>query len=353
MPLALPLPGRLLADLPLVRSGRRLPATLLCLALALLAGCAPYKFAGDRVFRLSEQKVVPLALTGEDMGVNCAAAMTFTGPALAFEKVGTDVDRLGALLWMGGGVCAEREAIEQELRFLRAMYQQQPVAAQDARIAQKRLLAAAARREYQVWQRFLKIYGDRAPGDCPKFVGETDELVYMIGLLAGVQATVNAVQAGQFMNISRDIAPKAVKLSVCVDNEKWWHLPEAMRAALWQAVPMFAPENLEEEPLVTLQRVATLGKQDGLRMGYAVWALVAVNGGDDSLARTVLRDFATVEPGWQRNPRYRILDVIAEEMVTALSDRMWTEATGHRTPFGGLGTFWDDAQVQPNIDDLL
>jgi len=39
-----------------------------------------------------------------------------------------------------------------------------------------------------------------------------------------------------------------------------------------------------------------------------------------------------------------------------VSDRLWTEATGSRTPVGGLGTFWDDApKAVPSfdIDDLL
>jgi hypothetical protein len=44
-------------------------------------------------------------------------------------------------------------------------------------------------------------------------------------------------------------------------------------------------------------------------------------------------------------------------MLTALSDRMWTQATGHRTPIGGLGTFWDE-KPEPtgeviDLDDIL
>jgi hypothetical protein len=51
-----------------------------------------------------------------------------------------------------------------------------------------------------------------------------------------------------------------------------------------------------------------------------------------------------------------MLDIVATKQVLAVSDRLWTEATGSRTPIGGLGTFWDDqspAEEALDIDDLL
>ena len=56
------------------------------------------------------------------------------------------------------------------------------------------------------------------------------------------------------------------------------------------------------------------------------------------------------------NKEYRMLDVVATQQVLAVSDRLWTEGTGSRTPVGGLGTFWDDkspAEEALDIDDLL
>ena len=47
---------------------------------------------------------------------------------------------------------------------------------------------------------------------------------------------------------------------------------------------------------------------------------------------------------------------IANGLVRGLSDRMWTEATGKRTPLQGLGTFWDEQSrggSKVDIDDLL
>lgn len=328
--------------------------TVLLLLVLASAACSPYRLVSDQVFRFSEQNVVPLALAADDLRVDCAAALTFTGPLMSMERIGTKSDRVGILVWMGSGLCAELQAIESELAFLRAMQQHDPVRAQDARIAQKRAHALAANREYQAWKLFERFYRNPTPERCPKLRNVTDELAFLVGLMAGAQATVNAVQGG-ITDIPRDLAPQAVKLSVCIDDEKWWNLPSAMRAALWQAVPMFAPENLSEPPLVTLERVAARGKRDGVRLGHAVWALIADNSGDRSQVRAVLRNFADLPPGWQPNPRYRILDVAATEIMTALSDRIWTESTGHRTPPGALGRLPGDAPHSPpdDISDLL
>ena len=42
----------------------------------------------------------------------------------------------------------------------------------------------------------------------------------------------------------------------------------------------------------------------------------------------------------------------ATVIVQQLSDRLWTEATGHRTPANLFGTFWDDEE-DAGDDDLL
>lgn len=197
------------------------------------------------------------------------------------------------------------------------------------------------------------MYGDLPEGKCPKYRNEFDELVYIVGLLSGVQAMINDAQANQFLNISRDIAPKTIYQARCINGRKWWDLPDAMQAALWQVAPMLAPAELKETPMATLQRVAARGKQDGVRLGHVVWAMAAVNSGDYAAARIALRDFAAIDASWQPDAQYRILDVIAGEIMQAVSDRLWTEAVGHRTPMGALGTFWDETPAKLDIEDLL
>jgi len=36
-----------------------------------------------------------------------------------------------------------------------------------------------------------------------------------------------------------------------------------------------------------------------------------------------------------------------------LSDRLWTENTGHRTPIGEYGSFWDDKKEEVKLDQNL
>ena len=51
-------------------------------------------------------------------------------------------------MYAASGVCAENQALEQELRYLRASKAGRVTEAQDARIAQKRWAAIAAERQY-------------------------------------------------------------------------------------------------------------------------------------------------------------------------------------------------------------
>ena len=56
------------------------------------------------------------------------------------------------------------------------------------------------------------------------------------------------------------------------------------------------------------------------------------------------------------NEDWRFVDAMATDMIVAVSDRLWVENTGHRTPMGQLGTFWDDRQEEVetmDLDDLL
>ena len=86
----------------------------------------------------------------------------------------------------------------------------------------------------------------------------------------------------------------------------------------------------------------------------AIWALAAYGSGDKELTKNIIRDFAAAGRTAKIDPNFKMMDAMAEQMILAMSDRLWTEATGTRTPMGGLGTFWDDKPKSAgNIDDLL
>lgn len=326
---------------------------LLMLALLLAAGCSPYKVAGDQLIRFGEKQILPWALADHDVTVACKAAEAFTAPTLAFTRVGSDVDRTAVLLYAGDGMCAEQDAWAAELDYLRAMHQQRPDAAADARQRQKRAHLVAARRHYHAWQHFVAAYGELREGQCPKrFRNDFDETVFLVGLIAGVQAVINDAQTAQAIGVPRDIAPLAAHLSTCLDNEKWWYAPLSLQAALWAILPPLAPEGVE--PMQLLEQNATRGAARGVRLGHVVWALSAHSSGDTATTRRALRDFARQADVAAREPGHRLLDRFAETVMLGLSDRIWTEATGARTPVGGLGSFPDDPrQVADDIQDLL
>lgn len=331
---------------------QRLQAFFAVAVLALLAGCSPYKFAGDQLMRLGEKVIVPHELAGDDLGIGCRAATAFLPPTIAFQGVGTDVDHVAVLLLLTSGVCIERENLENELAFLRAMHRQDPTPGQDARIVQKRGHLLAAKREFAAYRRFIRQYGVPREGHCPGFRDDFDELVFMVGLLAGVQAMINDAAAGGIIQVPRDIAPNVAHMVNCLHGEKWWNLPNGVRAALWYTAPMFAPEGAD--PAKMMADVAQQGGREGVRLGHVIWAMTTYNGGDYATTRRAIREFVEAGKQYPPNPRYHILDNIAGELILAVSDRIWSEQAGYRTPMGALGTFPDDPPANvPAVDPAL
>lgn len=323
-------------------------------ALAVTTGCSmAYKIAGGQIMRFGEKEMVPYLLAYDDTPMACAAGEALTPLLMTFEAVGSDPNQLAIMVFTAAGLCAEADALKEELRYLRAVQQQNIPEAQDARISQKRSHELASRRQYIAYQRFVQHYGEMPKGKCPKNLdNDFDELMYIVGILAGVQAVLNDTQSDQAVNVPRDIAAKVERMAVCVDSKKWWGVPQGLRAALWSILPMLAPEGAK--PMETLAQVAKQGERSGVRLGHAIWGLVALGNGDKALAKNIIRDFANAGRTTKTDPNFKMLDAMAVQMVLAMSDRLWTEATGTRTPMGGLGTFWDDKPKSAgNIDDLL
>ena len=57
--------------------------------------------------------------------------------------------------------------------------------------------------------------------------------------------------------------------------------------------------------------------------------------------RSVIQRFSKPE-NFQPSTEYRLLDAIAQSQITNISDRLWTQNTGTRTPINSVGKFWDD-----------
>jgi hypothetical protein len=310
-----------------------------------------YKTTGDILINYGQDDMLPYVMTWDDVPMGCAMGQSMTPLLMSFESVGSDPDKLATLVFTTAASCSDENSLQAQLRYLRDLKAGNVSDAQDARIVQKRWAAISAKRQLIAYDRTIKAFGKVKDGECPKLKTDFDQLVWMVGMVSGLQALLNDTTADGSVGVPRNIAADAAQGSNCLDNTKWWGVPEGIRGAVWNMLPMLAPQGTDSWKM--LDDAAQLGFKSGVRLGSAMYAMAAYSKGDDKRLKQAIRDFVAHDKNI--NPDYRMLDAMAVSIIQGLSDRLWTKATGKRTPFGGLGTFWDDAPTQPNVDikDLL
>jgi hypothetical protein len=127
-----------------------------------------------------------------------------------------------------------------------------------------------------------------------------------------------------------------------------------MQAAVWTMMPGNAPDGID--PWQELADASVMAHESGVRLAQAIEVVIAEGSGNEERLRDAIRRHAQSVKQTPSNVQYRMLDILATQQVLAGSDRLWTEATGSRTPIGGLGTFWDDASPAEEalgINDFL
>ena len=319
-----------------------------------LSGCAVvYKTTGRVLLDYTYDEAVPYVLSMEDTQMVCAVAESFAPFFFSFANVTSPPDQIAILFYMASATCSESQAWEHELRYLRAVKEKNVSEAQDARIAQKRALKQAATRQVKGYYRLVTDFGE--PGnECPKFRSSDEELYYLIGLLNGVQALFNDIAAEGSADVPLSIGMKVGRATNCLDSEQWWGLPGALRAAIWSALPNSKPDQ-NIDPYELLNESIELGLKQGVRIVQVLEAQLLLGQGETGRVKEVIRQHVEVTSRVPSNPSVALLDAIATVQLQAISDRLWTEATGTRTPIGGLGTFPDDKKDEEliDIDDLL
>lgn len=317
------------------------------LVVSSMQGCSLiYKTTGDILIHFSEDELTPWMIADEDVGMSCALGESMTPLLMAFGEVGAHPQKLGVMTYTTASVCAEQKALEEELRYSRALQAGNVTEARDARSNQKRYHALAAMRQHTAYELLVGQYRRMEDDTCPRLRSDFDELVWLVGLISGVQGVLNDGAADGFVGVPRNVPAQVGRGAQCLDNDKWWGAPEGLRGALWSTLPALAPE--DADPWAMLEEAAEQGFDNGVRLGSALHAQSAWTQGDEARLREVIRDFAA----WDGEPdeQYRFLDTVALYMITGLSDRLWTEATGQRTPFDRLGEFWDDEDEEDDLD---
>ncbi|MEY4765222.1 MAG: hypothetical protein RI907_1895 [Pseudomonadota bacterium] len=320
-----------------------------------MSGCALIEAnVSGTTLGILEDGFTPPTLKMGDVDLACSFAMA-NGPLVgAARNFYGDPSLMEAVLLSSAGACAETQALNEEMRYMRAAREKRSDEAQDARIAQKRLLAVAAERQYtsfhrmktKLEQKYFFKYGT----NCPAFKRDFDELVYMLGSVAGLQAMQNDIAAQQSVGVPTDTAPLVEKAMKCLDNSKWWGVPAATRATIWSIIP--GGGDGKDIP-GTFESSMKLGEAGGVRLAHVMAVVSAVSADDNARVRQLIKRFANV-PNFKTNDDYRLIDSVAQIQVQNVSDRMWSQGIGTRTPIAGLGKFWDDkVGADLDVDSLL
>lgn len=325
-------------------------------ATSLMTGCATVEgSATDSVLHLLEDKVAPQVQKIDDVNLGCTGTVALTPLISGMRGFYGDPALLESVMLSGAAVCSDATATEEELRYLRAEREKRSDDALDARIAQKRWLEITARRQYGAFLRMRKYiehkyfikYGEQ----CPEigFSRDIDELDYLLGTIAGLQAIQNDIASQQMVGVPTDIAPKAGAAAECLNNEKWWGVPQAIKALVWSSVP---GASQGKDVKGAFDKAMTLGEKGGVRLAHVMAATSAQSSDDQERLKAIIRRFATIND-YHPNANYRFLDQIAVSMIQGMSDRLWTQNTGTRTPIASLGKFWDDKAATVDVDNFL
>jgi hypothetical protein len=325
-----------------------------CVLVMSSSGCSLYGMMGDQVGGYAQDHMIPHLLEYGDTEVACEAGVSLLGLLASFRRVTDDPHGAAIPTVMSAATCAQERLYEAELRSLRAINQGKPTEAADARIAEKYAHQHSAIRFYEAYKRTVKAFGEPGKKECPDFDSDYDELVWVLGLLSGVQATQHDRAAGAVVGIPLDTPVKIARGIACVKNEKWWGAPQAIMAAVWTSVPGASPKGVD--PWAELAAASKIGSASGVRLANAIEMQANIGSGRSEQAKKNIEDFAKARTDVKSNEKWKTLDNVAARLVQAVSDRIWTQAVGHRTPFGELGTFpteEKDDESEEDEDDLL
>lgn len=328
-----------------------------------LSGCSKlYRMQTNMTLRFVENRLIPPVLASRDIDMAC---MSGVSQAPLFISIGQSAERadyfqLAGLLISTASICADQQELESDLRAYRASRNGSIEVAKDALYEQQRWATLSAERQYRAYRyygEYLKKHKQPMIGDgCPKFQRDFDEMIYMLTLMTGMQAVANDIKGKSQVGVPTDIAAKVDRGMSCLNNEKWFGVPLATQAAIWNILP---GAGAGEDPWQTLEQSIVIGERKGVRLTHALYVLSAYIQDDKDKLRQGLRRFAATKEDEKFKPNqvFGMFDAIGEHLVISIADRYWAENTGTRMPAGGLSRFWDDAQglATPGIDisDLL
>lgn len=301
----------------------------------------------------SAAHAVPYVLSIDDTQMGCATGEAMTPFLMSFSRVTNPADNVGVLMYSSAATCAEQKAWDHELTYLRAVRAGDASEAEDAREQEKRSYAIAAQRQYKAYKHMEAYFDVKIGEECGDLDDREDQLVWLMGMISGLQALNSQLSSLSDQGIPTDVASKVGRAAECLDDAKWWGVPSSIRALVWTMVPGVMPKG--QDAWVRLSQSSKQGANNGVRLAHVFEALAALNAGNTELVKDVIRAHVASIKSMPVRKDAAMLDRIATLTLRSISDRMWTEQTGHRTPMGRFGKFPDDqVKVETiDIDDLL
>lgn len=323
------------------------------IALSLSACSTIYRPTAWFAYDYTKSYAIPYTMQTSDVEAACTMTGAMLPTMMSFTELTSDPDKIAVSMYMLMGSCSEHQAVEEVLSYARALKSQDINEAKDARIREKRAYALTTARQYSAYKHMVAEFGEPGGKQCPK-LKKKDEIFWMMGNLSGLQAVMNDLKSQSTVNVPKDIAMKAVRGMQCLDNQRWWGLPQALDAG----ISVMMPDDDEDsaDPWQAMQEAADIATESGVRLTHAIQVVMADSASETERLKDAIRAHAQSLETTPSNPKYQLIDLMATRQIQAISDRLWTEATGSRTPMGELGTFWDDVKeptTEFDIDDLL
>ena len=318
---------------------KTLSLPVMAVVAVMLSGCGLiYKPTGWVLTSYAQDQAVPYALASGDPDLTaCGSGKGLNQLIGSFGPVIGRPSKVMVAVGLLAGACSEAKAHEADLHFARALRAGNTEEARDARIKAQRYYRTTALRRYQVYKDTVDAFGEIGEGECPSFGDDTVEAEFMSGVLTSVQGLLSDIQASSSVGVPQNIARKAGRAITCLDNEKWWGVPQAVQAVVWLTVPGTTPDG--KDPWAELKQAADLGEKKGMPLAATFYALAGYGQSDVAKEKEGIRQVAHIYNDVEPPADYLLLVEIGYQQAQFLSDRIWTKQTGKRTPFQGLGTF--------------
>lgn len=323
-------------------------------------GCSVHSMTGSVISEYTVDHLIPHVLSTDDLDMACEMGSSMGPFLLSFERVTDPLDQAAVPTFMTSAMCAEKRVWQAEVRALLAERARQVPEMRDALIVQRREHAVTASRYFAAYSHMKKLLGE----GCERLDGPQTELTMLLGLMGGILAVQHDRASGVQIGVPTNIPVQVARQAECLDNEKWWGVPQSMRGAVWAVVPGSAPKELgdqKEKILSIIEEQLRIADQSGVRVAYSIYGLTAIALGDRPRVEQLLRRAGLSFTEQKANPSWRVLDQAAFEQLQAISDRYLIKDRGYRTQHElHLFSDWKRSEEKPDAetsadteDDLL